>query len=455
MEIYGHIALHNTVRPPILSSAAQLLRPPRAYHFHELQRRVLAPLAVGARVSSRALLHPLNPLSKLPHVRALGASQALFHRLAKRYEKQPWSIDAVVAHGAKVAVVEEPIVAEPFCRLIRFARRAGAGEGELAGRLANDPKVLVCAPLSGHHSTLLRDTIQTLLQDHDVYVTDWIDAREVPLTEGVFHLDDYVHTIMRFIRRLGAESLHVVSVCQPTVPVLGAVSLLAQAGEKTPLSLTLMGGPIDARRSPTEVNVFAADHPLAWLEDNMIHEVPGPYAGKGRRVYPGYLQLTAFVMMNPKSHFKAYLNYWVDSIKGASGAAARETHERFYDEYNAVLDLDAAYYLETVRVVFQEFALAVGSWSVRGVRVRPAAITETAIFTVEGERDDISGPGQTEAAHGLCSSVPEGKRKHHVALGAGHYGIFSGRRWRESVYPEVRDFIRANARAEQVAGLLA
>jgi poly(3-hydroxybutyrate) depolymerase len=448
-----HIALHNTVRPPILSAAAQLLRPPKAYHFHELQRRVLAPFAAGAKASSRALLHPMNPFSRLPQVRALGASQALFHRLTKRYEKQPWSIDSVVAHGEKVAVVEELIVAEPFCRLIRFARRAG--DGESAGRLASDPRVLVCAPLSGHHSTLLRDTIQTLLQDHDVYVTDWVDARDVPVTEGVFHLDDYVHTIMRFIRRLGAESLHVVSVCQPTVPVLAAVSLLAQAGEKTPLSLTLMGGPIDARRSPTEVNTFAAEHPLAWIEANMIHQVPGPYAGKGRRVYPGYLQLTAFVMMNPKSHFKAYARYWIDSVKGESGAAARKTHERFYDEYNAVLDMDAAYYLETVRVVFHEFALAAGTWNVRGVRVRPSAITETAIFTVEGERDDISGLGQTEAAHGLCSSVPDAMRKHHVALGAGHYGIFSGRRWRESVYPEVREFIRANARAERVAGLLA
>jgi poly(3-hydroxybutyrate) depolymerase len=434
-----YIALHNTVRPPILSSVAQILRPPMAYHLHELQRRLLSPLAAGAEITSRTLRHPLNPLSKLPTVRALGASHALFHRLAKRYDKQPWGIDAVLAHGTTVSVAEELIVAEPFCRLIRFARRAE--DAEVARRLGQDPKVFVCAPLSGHHSTLLRDTIQALLQDHDVYVTDWQDAREVPLTEGEFHLDDYVHTIMRFIRLLGAESLHVVSVCQPTIPVLGAVSLLAQAGEKTPCTLTLMGGPIDARKSPTEVNLFALQHPHSWIEENMIHEVPGPYAGKGRRVYPGYLQLTAFVMMNPKSHFKSYLRYWVDSIKGDSGAAARETHERFYDEYNAVLDMDAAYYLDTVRVVFQDFALAAGTWDVRGVRVRPAAITDTAIFTVEGEKDDISGLGQTEAAHGLCASVPDAKRKHHVEPGAGHYGIFSGRRWRENIYPEVRDFI--------------
>ena len=420
-----------------------------AYHFHELQRRLLSPLAAGAKVSSRALLHPLNPLSRLPQMRVLGASQALFHRMTKRYEKQPWRIDEILAHGTKVSVAEELILAEPFCHLIRFSRRTD--DVAVAHELEQDPKVLVVAPLSGHHSTLLRDTIQTLLQDHDVYVTDWVDAREVPMSEGVFHLDDYVHTVMRIIRLLGAESLHVVSVCQPTVPVLAAVSLMAQAGEKTPRTLTLMGGPIDARRSPTEVNAFAIEHPLAWLEHNMIQKVPGNYPGKGRRVYPGYLQLTAFVMMNPKSHFKAYMRYWVDSIKGESGAAARQTHEKFYDEYNAVLDMDAAYYLETVRVVFHDFALAAGTWDVRGVRVRPEEITETAIFTVEGERDDISGLGQTEAAHDLCSSLPAEMRKHRVVEGAGHYGIFSGRRWREKVYPEVRDFIREHARTNAAA----
>lgn len=412
------------------------------YRLHELQRRLLEPLAEIAGASSQALRHPGNPFSKLPHLRALGASQALFHRLAKRYHKQPWAIDQVTAHGAEVSVAEEVIVAEPFCRLIRFARRSP--DAEVARRLEGDPRVFVCAPLSGHHSTLLRDTIRTLLQDHDVYVTDWQDARDVPLREGPFHLDDYVHTILRFLRLLGAASLHVVSVCQPTVPVLAAVSLLAQAGEKTPRTLTLMGGPIDARRSPTEVNRLATAHPYSWFEKNMIHEVPGPYAGKGRRVYPGFMQLTAFVMMNPKNHFKSYVRYWVDAHRGDSAASARETHEQFYDEYNAVLDMDAAYYLETVRVVFQEFALARGTWDVRGVRVRPAAIEDTALFTVEGERDDISGLGQTEAAHTLCTGIPAGKRKHHVAPGAGHYGIFSGRKWRETIYPELRDFIRAH-----------
>ncbi|MBK9265676.1 MAG: polyhydroxyalkanoate depolymerase [Polyangiaceae bacterium] len=410
------------------------------YHLHELQRRMVEPWSELAAGSSRALVHPKNPFRVLPNVRALAASQALFHRMTKRYDKPAWGIHEVVSHGMTVSVAEEAVLSEPFCKLVHFTRRTH--DADVAMQLRKDPRVLIVAPLSGHHATLLRDTVRTLLQDHDVYVTEWADARDVPVIEGVFHLDDYVHTVMRCIRLLGAESLHVMAVCQPTVPVLGAVSLLAQAGEKTPRTLTLMGGPIDARKSPTEVNTLATEHPLGWFEKNMIHKVPGPYAGKGRRVYPGFFQLTAFVMMNPKNHFKSYFKYWVDSHKGESGAAARATHEQFYDEYNSVLDMDAEYYLETVRVVFQEFALAKGTWDVRGVRVRPSAITDTAIFTVEGEKDDISGLGQTEAAHALCSSVPQENRRHLFVKGAGHYGIFSGHRWRENTYPILREFIR-------------
>jgi poly(3-hydroxybutyrate) depolymerase len=413
------------------------------YHLHELQRMMVEPLSELAAGSSRALRHSSNPFRWLPNVRTLAASQALFHRLTKRYDKPTWEIDEVKAHGTTVSVVEEALITEPFCRLIHFIRRTH--DAELAGQLAKDPRILIVAPLSGHHATLLRDTVRTLLAHHDVYVTEWMDARDVPLSEGTFHLDDYVHTIMRFIRHLGAQSLHVMAVCQPTVPVLGAVSLLAQAGEKTPLTLTLMGGPIDARKSPTEVNFLATEHPYSWFEKNMIHKVPGPHAGKGRRVYPGFFQLTAFVMMNPKNHFKAYWQYFVDSHKGQSAAEARTAHERFYDEYNSVLDLDAEFYLETVRVVFQDFALAQGTWDVRGVRVNPAAIADTAILTVEGEKDDISGLGQTAAAHDLCSNVPPENHKHLLVKGAGHYGIFSGHRWRESTYPLVREFIQAHA----------
>jgi poly(3-hydroxybutyrate) depolymerase len=413
------------------------------YHLYEWQRSMVEPLAELAEGSSRALRHSRNPFRKLPNVRTLAASQALFHRIWKRYDKPSWGLHEVESHGKTVSVAEEVIVSEPFCRLIRFARRSD--DPSLTLQMAHDPKVLVVAPLSGHHATLLRDTVRTLLQHHDVYVTEWVDARDVPLSEGVFHLDDYVHTIMRFIRRLGAESLHVMAVCQPTVPVLGAVALLAQGGEKTPRTMTLMGGPIDARISPTEVNLLATEHPYSWFEKSMIHKVPGHYAGKGRRVYPGFIQLTAFVMMNPKNHFKSYMRYFVDSHKGESGSAAREHHEQFYDEYNSVLDMDAEYYLETVRVVFQEFALAKGIWDVKGVRVDPSAIKDTALFTVEGQKDDISGMGQTEAAQTLCASLAPEKRKQFIVAGAGHYGIFSGHRWREKVYPLVHEFIRTHA----------
>ncbi|HRI72735.1 MAG TPA: polyhydroxyalkanoate depolymerase, partial [Polyangium sp.] len=325
-------------RPPLLSRAAQLLQPPKVYHLHELQRMMVEPLSELAAGSSRALRHPSNPLRWLPQLRTLAASQALFHRLTKRFDKPTWDIPEIKAHDTVVSVAEEVLIDEPFCRLVHFIRRTE--NVELAQQLGKDPRILIVAPLSGHHATLLRDTVRTLLAHHDVYVTEWLDARDVPVSAGVFHLDDYVHTVMRYIRHLGADSLHVMAVCQPTVPVLGAVALLAQAGEKTPRTLTLMGGPVDARKSPTEVNKLATDHPYEWFAKNMIHQVPGPYKGKGRRVYPGFFQLAAFVMMNPKNHFKAYWNYWIDAHKGESGANSRASHERFYDEYNSVLDMD-------------------------------------------------------------------------------------------------------------------
>ena len=410
------------------------------YRLYDLQRSWLDPLSHFADASARALASKENPLSWHPAVRLASAGHALVHRVTKRYEKPSFGITEVQAGGGRVAVSEQVTIAEPFCKLVRFQRCSD--DPAVMRALAEQPKVLLCAPLSGHHSTLLRDTVRSLLADHEVYVTDWVDARDVPLSKGVFHLDDYVHTVMRFIRSLGAAQLHVVSVCQPTVPVLAAVSLMAQAGEKTPLSLTLMGGPINAQVSPTEVNRLAVQHSYDWFEKRMIHVTPPGYAGAGRRVYPGFLQLSAFVAMNPKHHLKSYLRYWVDSLRGSSGESARAVHEQFYDEYNAVLDMDAPYYLETVKVVFQEFRLANGTWDVKGTRVRPSAIETTAIFTVEGEDDDISGLGQTEFAHQLCSGVPAEKHKHHVAAQCGHYGIFSGRRWRESIYPVLRDFIR-------------
>ena len=407
------------------------------YSFHELQRTLLGPLARTAEATAAWLEgQDLFP------ARLARANLALLHRTIRPYDKPAFGLPTVIAHGREVAVVEHVVVTTPFCRLLRFAR--SSDHAPTGAALAADPRVLVCAPLSGHHPTLLRDTIATLLHDHDVYVTDWIDAREVPVERGVFHLDDYVLLVERFLRELGAADLHVVSVCQPTVPVLAAVARMAAAGDTTPRTLTLMGGPIDARVSPTVVNKLATDRSLAWFEANMIHRVPANHAGRGRAVYPGFLQLTAFVMMNPTRHADAYRTYWFDQLRGDAGAAAVRAHEKFYDEYNAVLDMDAAYYLDTVRLVFQDFALARGTWDVAGERVAPAALTATALFTIEGAHDDISGLGQTAAAHTLCSSLAADQRAHLVADGCGHYGLFSGHRWREQIYPELRAFIAAH-----------
>jgi poly(3-hydroxybutyrate) depolymerase len=300
--------------------------------------------------------------------------------------------------------------------------------------------VLLVAPLSGHHATLLRDTVQSLLAGHKVYITDWIDARMVPLNQGGFTLDDYVGYIREFIRHIGTERLHVISVCQPTVPVLAAAALMAAAREPGPRSLTLMGGPIDTRLSPTRVNELATSRSLGWFETYLIQTVPTKYPGRGRRVFPGFLQHAGFVAMNPTRHIYSYLEFYRNLVRRDFESV--ESHLRFYNEYNAVLDMPAEYYLDCLRIVFQQQLLPRGRWYVDGERVAPEAITSTALLTVEGELDDISGRGQTQAAHDLCSGVPLDRKRHLTVRGAGHYGIFSGRRWRETVYPQVRDFIR-------------
>jgi len=406
------------------------------YSGLELQRAWLQPIAE----LSAFVVQSLAGATFLPAA-ILRANHALFLRLTRTYARPAFAIDTVTAHGAQVAVHEEVVATRPFCRLVRFRR--ASSDPAIAAELDRDPRVLVCAPLSGHHATLLRDTIATLLQAHDVYVTDWIDAREVPASAGPFHLADYVTYLRGFMQALGARALHVVAVCQPTVPALAAVALDAAAGAPTPRTLTLMGGPVDARRSPTTVNRFATDNSIEWFERHVIHRVPAGFAGTGRAVYPGFLQLSAFVQMNPLRHAQAYRSYWLDQVRGDAEAIA--THESFYDEYNAVLDMDAAYYLDTVRTVFQEAALARGTWEVGGELVRPAAITATALFTIEGEHDDISGAGQTAAAHELCTGIPAAARAQLVAEGCGHYGIFSGHRWRDAIYPRIHAFVRAHA----------
>nr|WP_045738510.1 polyhydroxyalkanoate depolymerase [Xanthomonas sp. MUS 060] len=417
------------------------------YQLHELTRNLLAPWVHQAEANAKIFSDANSIWSTLPGADRFAASNELLHRLGKDYEKPAWSLDHVEINGHALPIVEQEVLHKPFCRLLRFKRFSD--DTAIVDSLKQQPAVLVVAPLSGHHATLLRDTVRTLLRDHKVYVTDWIDARMVPQSEGDFGLDDYVDYVQEFIRHIGAASLHVMSVCQPTVPVLAAVSLMAARGEVTPRSLVMMGGPIDARHSPTEVNNLATRNTLSWFEHNLIHTVPSAYPGHGRQVYPGFLQHIGFLAMNPSRHFMSHWDFYANLIKGDLQDA--QAHRRFYDEYNAVLDMPASYYLDTIRVVFQEFLLPRGEWTVGGERVDPSAIRDTALLSIEGELDDISGLGQTAAVHELCTGIAAQRRQHLEVKGAGHYGIFSGRRWREIVYPQVRAFIAANAGAAKAA----
>jgi poly(3-hydroxybutyrate) depolymerase len=413
------------------------------YHLHEFQRSLLSPLVAYSEATARLYSDHGSWMSRLPGADRMAAGFELMYRLGKDYEKPEFGIRSVVAHGHEIPIVEYCVLSKPFCKLVRFKRFSD--DADVVNDLKDDPIVLVVAPLSGHHSTLLRDTVKTLLQDHKVYITDWIDARMVPLSAGPFHLDDYVAYIQEFIRHIGAKNLHVISVCQPTVPVLAAVSLMASRGETLPRTLTMMGGPIDPRESPTKVNDLAVNKPHSWFQNTVIHTVPPNYPGAGRRVYPGFLQHAGFIAMNPGRHMSSHWDFYEDLVRGDLEDA--EGHRRFYDEYNAVLDMPAEYYLDTIRVVFQQHLLPKGEWDVAGERVRPQDIKGVALMTIEGELDDISGIGQTRAAHRLCTGVPESMQEHYEVPGAGHYGIFSGRRWRETVYPKLRDFIRRHVAA--------
>lgn len=400
------------------------------YELHEFQKTMTAPLVAWMDASHRLFSNPYSPLAYTPVSRHVAASSELLKRLMRSYHKPSWGIHHVESGGRSVPVSIEAVLKKPFCHLLHFRK-----DMPDPGR-----RVLIVAPLSGHHSTLLRDTVKTMLHDFDVYITDWVDARMVPLSEGPFHLDDYVDYVKEFIGLLGPE-LSTVSVCQPTVPVLGAISLLAQEKDpNVPRAIVMMGGPIDARRNPTVVNDFAMGRPHSWFADKVVHRVPHNYPGFMRRVYPGFLQHLSFIAMNADRHMDAHRQFFNHLVVGDGDSA--DGHRRFYDEYNAVLDMAAEYYLDTIKVVFQDFALPKGSWHVRGTHVQPSAIRGAALMTVEGELDDISGNGQTEAAHILCSKIPSEKRKHLLAKSVGHYGIFSGRKFRELIYPQIRDFIR-------------
>ncbi len=403
------------------------------YALHEMQHSALAPWTTLAKANLDLLTSPFNPFAHLPATKSMAAGAELFLRLTHRYEKPTFRLDTTPIDGVDVAVAERVEIEKPFCHLLHFVRDTQR----------QDPKVLLVAPLSGHFATLLRDTVRALLPNHDVWVTDWIDAKMVPLSEGPFHLADYVDYVREFITHVG-DGMNVISVCQPTVPVLAAVSLMAQNDAPIkPRTMIMMGGPIDARKSPTAVNNLALEKPYSWFDRTLIQSVPNKYPGYLRRVYPGFLQHMGFVAMNPSRHADAHRDFYRHLVSGDGDSAA--AHRRFYDEYNAVLDMPAEYYLETIKAVFQEFALPKGRMFIREQLVRPQAIAETALLTIEGELDDISGNGQTQAAHTLCTGIPEANREHFAVPKVGHYGIFSGKRWREVIAPHIAGFIRKHA----------
>jgi poly(3-hydroxybutyrate) depolymerase len=408
------------------------------YQLHELQRAFLTPLSGWAEASAKAYTDPYSLLAYTPFAKEAAAGYALLHRVGKDYEKPAWGLNETLVEKIPVPILERTEIDKPFCRLLKFERQLPKS---LAKR-DSDPTVLVFAPLSGHYPTLLRDTVRALLPDHNVYITEWKDARIVPVSDGAFHLDDYIAYCMEFIEFLG-PNCHLVSVCQPTVPVLAAVSLLASLKRTQPKSMTMMGGPIDTRKSPTKVNNLAEQRGHDWFKNNLIYTVPNRYPGSGRKVYPGFLQHTGFVAMNPDRHMKSHWDFYKDLVRGDLNDA--EFHRQFYNEYNAVLDLPAEYYLETVKTVFQDHSLPLGTWTVqvdgKPMLVKPADIKTVRMLTIEGELDDISGSGQTEAAQGLCSGIAKDRKQHYVVEGAGHYGIFSGRRWRETVCPTIKQFI--------------
>ena len=401
------------------------------YQTYELQRQLAEPVRLWANALGQACTSPYNPLSDTWFGKSMAAGAEIVSRLTQNYGKPAFGLKTTNVDGVEVAVNEEILLRKPFCQLLHFHR-------DTAKR---SPKVLLVAPMSGHYATLLRGTVEALLPDHDVHVTDWGDAREVPLSAGNFDLDDYIDYVMEFCRYLGPD-VHIIAVCQPSVPVLAAAALMAQAKDpRQPKSLTLMGGPIDTRVSPTVPNDLAMRNSMMWFRQNVISTVPFGHPGAMRRVYPGFLQLTSFISMNFDRHVNSHMRQFEHLVRGDDDPA--EGHRKFYDEYLAVMDLTAEFYLQTIQIVFKEHQLPRGVWVSRGRKIDPGAI-ETALMTVEGEFDDISGLGQTKAAHALTPNIPGARRTHWEQPRVGHYGIFNGGKWREQIMPRVRTFIREN-----------
>ncbi len=408
------------------------------YQAYELSYAAVAPARIAAGIGAQFWRSPLNPIADSWLARTSAAALDVFENMTRRYPKPIWGISETKVNGRGVAVAVEPVLKKPFGSLLHF-RRDESGL-KAAGGAPAAPKVLIVAPMSGHYATLLRGTVEAMLPEHDVYITDWADARQVPISLGRFDLNDYVDYLIEFLRVIGPRA-HAMAVCQPGPALLAATAILSEdrSGAR-PSTVTIMGSPIDARLSPTVPNRLSMERPYKWFERNMVYTVPAPYPGMLRRVYPGFVQLYSFLSMNSDRHLNAHYDYFKNLVKGDGDSA--DKHRAFYDEYLSVCDMTEEFYLQTIREVFQEHALAEGKMMHRGRRVNLGAIADVALMTVEGESDDISGIGQTQAAHDLCPNIPERMKTDWVQPGVGHYGVFNGSRWKSEIQPRIAGFIR-------------
>ncbi|MER9950896.1 polyhydroxyalkanoate depolymerase [Mesorhizobium sp. M0047] len=412
------------------------------YQLYEMNHAAMQPARLYADAVRLLYTNPLNPFSHTSWGRSVAATAELFERTTRRYGKPTFGLDKTVVDWKSVDVSEKTVWSRPFCNLVRFERSVPAGRKP-------DPKLLIVAPMSGHYATLLRGTVEAMLPHADVHITDWVDARMVPLADGSFDLDDYIDYIIDMLHALGPDT-HVMAVCQPSVPVLAAVALMETKGDPfVPSTMTLMGGPIDTRRNPTAVNLLAQEKGIDWFRDNVIMTAPWPVPAFGREVYPGFLQLSGFMSMNLDRHIIAHKDFFMHLVKHDGDNA--EKHRDFYDEYLAVMDLTAEFYLQTVDTVFVRQALPKGEMTHRGTRIDPSDIRNVALFTVEGENDDISGLGQTKAAHDLCPNIPAERHAHYMQPAVGHYGVFNGSRFRSEIVPRIVDFITSYGRQNRVA----
>jgi poly(3-hydroxybutyrate) depolymerase len=412
------------------------------YHAYEMTHAAISPMRAAARMSRDVITNPFNPMAETYGSRAMSAALEMFINATRRYGKPEFGIEETVVDGVATPVVEDMVLAFPFCNLVRFRRDTEAAAAR------NDPKVLLIAPMSGHYATLLRGTVRDMLPNHDIYITDWVDARDVPVGLGDFDLDDYTDYLVEMIEHMGqdGERVAVMAVCQPGIPAMAAASLMAMAkNPRRPASLILMGSPMDTACNPKQPNELARKRSLDWFESNVVTRVPWPNPGFMRRVYPGFLQLSSFLAMNINRHMDAHMDHFRNLVRGDGAGAAQ--HRTFYDEYLTVMDQTAEFYLQTIDRVFQRRLMAEGSYRYRGTLVDTAAIDDIALMTIEGEKDDITGLGQTGAAQSMVPKLPARQRLHYVAEGVGHYGVFNGSRWRSLIEPQVRDFILAQRKA--------